>query len=81
MLLSMICVQIEKVEANWLCNELEDDAKVREHIRQYGHTFPVLMGRMLLESERESQGVLVTLQLISSDPDVWVLQPLTEIGL
>ena len=24
-------------------NELEDDAKVREHIRQYGHTFPVLM--------------------------------------
>jgi peroxiredoxin len=26
-------------------NELEDDAKVREHIRQYGHTFPVLMDR------------------------------------
>lgn len=24
-------------------NELEDDAKVREHIMQYGHTFPVLM--------------------------------------
>jgi len=24
-------------------NELEDDAKVREHIKQYGHTFPVLM--------------------------------------
>lgn len=26
-------------------NELEDDAQVREHIRQYGHTFPVLMDR------------------------------------
>jgi peroxiredoxin len=26
-------------------NELEDDAKVREHIAQYGHTFPVLMDR------------------------------------
>ena len=26
-------------------NELEDDAKVREHITQYGHTFPVLMDR------------------------------------
>jgi peroxiredoxin len=26
-------------------NELEDDARVREHIRQYGHTFPVLMDR------------------------------------
>ena len=26
-------------------NELEDDAKVREHIKQYGHTFPVLMDR------------------------------------
>src|SRR5262245_52589659 len=26
-------------------NELEDDANVREHIRQYGHTFPVLMDR------------------------------------
>lgn len=26
-------------------NELEDDAKVREHIMQYGHTFPVLMDR------------------------------------
>ena len=25
-------------------NELEDDAKVREHIKQYGHTFPVLHG-------------------------------------
>ena len=24
-------------------NELEDDAKVREHIKQFGHTFPVLM--------------------------------------
>lgn len=24
-------------------NELEDDAKVREHIKRYGHTFPVLM--------------------------------------
>jgi peroxiredoxin len=24
-------------------NELEDDARVREHIKQYGHTFPVLM--------------------------------------
>ena len=24
-------------------NELEDDEKVREHIKQYGHTFPVLM--------------------------------------
>jgi peroxiredoxin len=24
-------------------NELEDDAKVREHIKQYRHTFPVLM--------------------------------------
>ncbi len=24
-------------------NELEDEAKVREHIRAYGHTFPVLM--------------------------------------
>ena len=26
-------------------NELEDDAKVRDHIKQYGHTFPVLMDR------------------------------------
>jgi len=26
-------------------NELEDDAKVRQHIKQYGHTFPVLMDR------------------------------------
>lgn len=26
-------------------NELEDDDKVREHIMQYGHTFPVLMDR------------------------------------
>ena len=26
-------------------NELEDDAKVRQHITQYGHTFPVLMDR------------------------------------
>ena len=26
-------------------NELEDDAKVREHVRQNGHTFPVLMDR------------------------------------
>lgn len=26
-------------------NELEDDAKVREHIKTYGHTFPVLMDR------------------------------------
>jgi peroxiredoxin len=26
-------------------NELEDDAKVREHIKQHGHTFPVLMDR------------------------------------
>jgi peroxiredoxin len=26
-------------------NELEDDAKVREHIAQYRHTFPVLMDR------------------------------------
>jgi peroxiredoxin len=26
-------------------NELEDDAKVREHIKQYNHTFPVLMDR------------------------------------
>lgn len=26
-------------------NELENDAKVREHIQQYGHTFPVLMDR------------------------------------
>lgn len=26
-------------------NELEDEAKVREHIRQHGHTFPVLMDR------------------------------------
>ncbi len=26
-------------------NELEDDAKVREHIQQYNHTFPVLMDR------------------------------------
>ena len=24
-------------------NELEDDARVREHTKQYGHTFPVLM--------------------------------------
>ena len=24
-------------------NELEDEARVREHIKQYGHTFPVLM--------------------------------------
>lgn len=26
-------------------NELEDEAKVREHIKQYGHTFPVLLDR------------------------------------
>lgn len=26
-------------------NELEDDDKVRAHIKQYGHTFPVLMDR------------------------------------
>jgi peroxiredoxin len=26
-------------------NELEDDAKVREHIKEHGHTFPVLMDR------------------------------------
>ena len=26
-------------------NELEDDARVRAHIKQYGHTFPVLMDR------------------------------------
>jgi peroxiredoxin len=26
-------------------NELEDDARVREHIKQYGHTFPVLLDR------------------------------------
>ncbi len=26
-------------------NELEDVAKVREHIKQHGHTFPVLMDR------------------------------------
>jgi peroxiredoxin len=26
-------------------NEPEDEAKVREHIKQYGHTFPVLMDR------------------------------------
>ena len=26
-------------------NELEDDVKVREHIKQYAHTFPVLMDR------------------------------------
>jgi peroxiredoxin len=26
-------------------NELEDDAKVREHIKAYGHTFTVLMDR------------------------------------
>jgi peroxiredoxin len=26
-------------------NELEDDARVREHIKVYGHTFPVLMDR------------------------------------
>jgi len=26
-------------------NELEDDEKVREHIREYKHTFPVLMDR------------------------------------
>lgn len=26
-------------------NELEDEARVREHIKQYGHTFPVLMDR------------------------------------
>jgi len=26
-------------------NELEDEAKVREHITQHGHTFPVLMDR------------------------------------
>ncbi len=26
-------------------NELEDDVKVREHIKQHGHTFPVLMDR------------------------------------
>lgn len=26
-------------------NELEDDARVREHIAQYKHTFPVLMDR------------------------------------
>ena len=26
-------------------NELEEDAKVREHMKTYGHTFPVLMDR------------------------------------
>lgn len=26
-------------------NELEDEAKVRDHIKQHGHTFPVLMDR------------------------------------
>jgi peroxiredoxin len=26
-------------------NELEDDIKVRQHIKTYGHTFPVLMDR------------------------------------
>ena len=26
-------------------NELEDEAKVREHIKQHGNTFPVLMDR------------------------------------
>jgi peroxiredoxin len=26
-------------------NELEDEAKVREHVKQYGHTFPVLMDK------------------------------------
>lgn len=26
-------------------NELEDEQKVREHIRQHGHTFPVLLDR------------------------------------
>lgn len=26
-------------------NELEDEAKVREHVKQHGHTFPVLMDR------------------------------------
>jgi len=26
-------------------NELEDDVKVRDHIKLYGHTFPVLMDR------------------------------------
>jgi peroxiredoxin len=26
-------------------NELEDDAKVREHIKQHSHTFPVLLDR------------------------------------
>lgn len=26
-------------------NELEDESKVREHIKQHGHTFPVLMDR------------------------------------
>jgi peroxiredoxin len=26
-------------------NELEDETRVREHINQYGHTFPVLMDR------------------------------------
>ena len=26
-------------------NELEDEAKVRKHIKQHGHTFPVLMDR------------------------------------
>lgn len=26
-------------------NELEDELKVREHITQHGHTFPVLMDR------------------------------------
>jgi len=26
-------------------NELEDEAKVREHVKHYGHTFPVLMDR------------------------------------
>jgi peroxiredoxin len=26
-------------------NELEDELKVREHIKQHGHTFPVLMDR------------------------------------
>ena len=33
-------------------NELEDDAKVREHIKAYGHTFPVLLVPLQLATKR-----------------------------
>ena len=42
---AMLTSCVTKASSSSPINELEDDAKVREHIKQYGHTFPVLMDR------------------------------------